>query len=114
MGWEISQGEVQEGLLLSHSRGSPMSQHWQGPQELGAGVGWGGQFPRQKEPGGSGTGASPTATPVLCWAPGDIHRTLGVGVGLTTGPGSSNPLSWPDPTEECSGCLPSLCCSKKE
>lgn len=45
MGWEISQGEVQEEPLLSHSRGSPMSQHWQGPQELGAGVGLGRAVP---------------------------------------------------------------------
>lgn len=37
MGLEISQ-EVQEEPLLSHSPGSPMSQHWQGPQELGAGA----------------------------------------------------------------------------
>lgn len=44
MGWEISQ-EVQEGLLLSHSPGSPMSQHWQGPQELGVGAGVGRAVP---------------------------------------------------------------------
>lgn len=37
-GLELSRGEVQEELLLSHSGGSPMSQHWQGPQELGAGA----------------------------------------------------------------------------
>lgn len=38
MGWELSRGEFQEAQLLSHSPGSPMSQHWQGPQELGAGA----------------------------------------------------------------------------
>lgn len=37
-GLELARGEVQEEPLLSHSGGSPMSQHWQGPQELGAGA----------------------------------------------------------------------------
>lgn len=96
MGWEISQ-EVQEGLLLSHSPGSPMSQHWQGPQELGAGAGVGRAVPTPRGTRRLGHWGFPycLSHPVLVPG-GDIRRTLGAGSGgrvLTTGLGSRNPLS---------------------
>lgn len=63
------------------------------PGTGGWGLGWGGQFPRPEEPGGWGTGASPTASPILCWALGDIQMTLGRG-GRKWGRGGTDHWTW--------------------
>lgn len=67
-------GEFQEEPLLSHSRGSPMSQHWQGPQELGAGASSSHTLRNQAV---QALGLPPLSShPVLGWGRGWIFRGL--------------------------------------
>lgn len=115
MGWELSRGEFQEAQLLSHSPGSPMSQHWQGPQELGAGAS---SSHARTNQAAWALGLPPLSLSYLVLGSGGgrlYSEDSGGKRGLTTGMGSRNPLSWSDPVQECRGCLPSQCvCSKRE
>lgn len=114
MEWELSRGEFQEAQLLSHSPGSPMTQHWQGPQELGVGVS-SSHAQRNQAPWALRLPPLPllSCAGLWCVCVGVYSENSRGEKGLTTWTGSRNLLFWSDPVQECRGCPPSPC-SKKE